>query len=72
MRFLMRNCVKYAQQYQNGIFKKTCQATMVPHQLCESPVNILYTLEVWGNPVISDAEIHSLWPFYLLNLKIVM
>ena len=25
----MRNCLKYAQQCQNGIFEKMCQATMV-------------------------------------------
>ena len=30
MRFLMRNNIKYAQQCQNGIFEKTCQATTVP------------------------------------------
>ena len=30
MRFLMRNCSKYAQQCQNGIFEKTCRATTVP------------------------------------------
>ena len=30
MRFLMRNCIKYANQCQNRIFEKTCQATTVP------------------------------------------
>ena len=31
MGFTMINCLKYAQQCQNGIFKKTCPATMVPY-----------------------------------------
>ena len=31
--FLMRNSLKYAQQCQNGIFKKTCQATKVPYSV---------------------------------------
>ena len=30
MRFLMRNCIKYAKQCQNRIFEKTCRATTVP------------------------------------------
>ena len=30
MRFLKRNCIKYAKQCQNGIFEKTCRATMLP------------------------------------------
>ena len=29
----MRNCLKYAQQCQNGIFKKMCRATMVPYSV---------------------------------------
>ena len=32
-RFLMRNCLKYEQQCQNGIFKKTCRATTVPYSV---------------------------------------
>ena len=30
MRFLMRNCIKFAHRSQNGIFEKTCRATTVP------------------------------------------
>ena len=33
MRFPMINCLKYAQQCQNGIYKKMCQATMVPYSV---------------------------------------
>ena len=31
MKLPMRNCLKYVQQCQNGIFKKTCQATTLPY-----------------------------------------
>ena len=47
MRFLMINCLKYAQQCQSGIFKKICQATTVP-----------YSVLSMGNPLIPDAEKH--------------
>ena len=30
MGFLMGNCIKDAEQCQNGIFEKTCRATTVP------------------------------------------
>ena len=33
MRFLLINCLKYAQQCQNRIFKKMCQATTVPYSV---------------------------------------
>ena len=33
MRFLMKNFLKYAQQCQNGIFKKMCRATTVPYSV---------------------------------------
>ena len=46
----MRNCLKYTQQCENGIFKKTCQATMVPYSVMWISLNIIYTLEVWGIP----------------------
>ena len=64
MRFLMRNCLKYVQQCQSGIFKKTCL-------LCGSPLDILY-IGSMGNPLIPDAEKHALRPFYSLNSKIGM
>ena len=66
MIFLMRNCLKYAQQCQNGIFKKTCQATTVPYSVCGSPLYIINNGSM-GNRLIPDAEKHALRPFYLLN-----
>ena len=45
MRFLMINCSKYAQQCQNGIFKKMFRYPIRYY------VNILST----GNPLIPDA-----------------
>ena len=50
MRFLMRNCLKYAQQCQNGIFKKSVMQQWYLIQLCGSPLDCMYTLEVWGIP----------------------
>ena len=47
MRFLIRNCLKYAQQCQNGLFKKICWATTVLIQLGGSPLS---TMEVWESP----------------------
>ena len=58
MIFLMRNCLKYAQQCQNRII-----------QLCGSPLNIINNVSM-GNPLIPDAEKHALQPFYSLNLNI--
>ena len=45
----MRNVLKYAQQCQNGIFKKNVSGNNGTFniQLCGSPLNIMYTLEVW-------------------------
>ena len=69
MRFLMRNCLKYAQQCQNGIFKKTCPATTVPYSVMWiSPLYFVH-IEIMCNPLIPDAEIHALRPFYSLNSK---
>ena len=58
MRFLIINCLKYAQQCQNGIFKKTCQAP-----------RYFVNIGSMGNPLKPDAEKHALRPFYSLNLK---
>ena len=72
MRFLMRNCLKYAQQCQNGIFKITCRATTVPYSDMWISPRYFVNIGSMGNPLIPDAEIHALQPFYLLNLKIDM
>ena len=33
MKFLKRNCLKYTQQCQNGIFKKTYRAATIPYSV---------------------------------------
>ena len=48
MRFLMRNCLKYAQQCQNGFLRKCVGQQRYHIQLCGSPLGIMYTMEVWG------------------------
>ena len=56
MRFLVKNCLKYAQQCQNGIFKKMCRATRVPYSvMCISP-QLGVNIGSMGNPLIPDAE----------------
>ena len=65
MRFPMRNCLKYAQQYQNEIFKKTCQATMVPpFSLWISPR--YYVHWKYESPLIPDAEKKTIFAALLL------
>ena len=55
---------------QNRIFKKTCQATTVPYSdMWISPQYFVQTGSM-GHPLIADAEIRALRPFYLLDLKI--
>ena len=49
----MINCLKYAQQCQNGIFKKMCQATTVPYSVMW--ISPRYYVNM-GNPLIPDAE----------------
>ena len=49
-RFLMRNCLKYAQKCQNGIFRKRVGQPRYPIQLCGSPLDIMYTMEIWEIP----------------------
>ena len=41
-------------------------------QICGSPLVIFVNIGSMGNPLIVDAEINTLRPFYLLNLKIGM
>ena len=65
----MINCLKYAQQCQNGIFKKTCQATMVPYSVRWISPRYYVNIGSMGNPLIPDTEKHALQPFYSLNLK---
>ena len=72
MRFLMKSCLKYAQQCQNGIFKKTCRATTVPYAVMWIFPRFCVHIGSMGNPLIPDAEKHALWPIYSLNLKIGM
>ena len=72
MRFPMSNCLKYAQQCQNGIFKKTCGATTVPYSVMWLFPQYFVHIGSIGNPRISDAEKHAWQPFYLLNLKMGM
>ena len=50
MRFPMINCSKYAQQCQNGLLRKRVGQQWYPIQLCGSPLDIMYTFEVWGIP----------------------
>ena len=72
MRFLIRNCLKYTQQCQNGFFKKTCQAATVAYSVMWISPRYYVHNGSMGNPLIPDAEKHSLLPFYSLNLKIGM
>ena len=55
----MRNCLKYAQQCQNGIFEKTCQATMVSNSVMWISPRYYVHNESMGNPLIPDAEKHA-------------
>ena len=71
MRFPMINWLK-SQQYQSGIFKKTCQATTVPYSVMWVSPRYYVNIGSMGNPLIPDAEKHALWPYYSLNLKIAM
>ena len=61
MRFLMKNCLKYAQQCQNGIFKKTCRETTVPYSAMRISSPYYVHIGSMGNPVwgIPDSEKHA-------------
>ena len=72
MRFPMINCLKYAQQCQNRIFKKMCQAATVPYSVMWISPRYYVNIGSMGNPLIPDAEKHALRPFHSLNLKIGM
>ena len=54
----MRNCLKYAQQCQNGIFKKIGRATTLPY----SALDIIHNGSM-GNPLIPDAKNTLSGPF---------
>ena len=58
MRFLMINCLKYAQPCQNGIFKKMCQATTVPYSVMWISPPYYANILSMGNPLIPEAEKH--------------
>ena len=58
MRFLMINCFKYAQQCQNGIFKKMCWATTVPYSVMWISPRYYVNILSMENPLIPDAEKH--------------
>ena len=58
MRFLMINCLKYAQQRQNGIFKKMCWATTVPYSVMWISSRYYENISSIGNPLIPDAKKH--------------
>ena len=62
MRSLMINCLKYAQQCQNGIFKKTCRATTVPYSDMWISHRYNVNIESTGNPLIPDAKKHLCGP----------
>ena len=54
----MRNCIKYAQQCQNGIFKKLCWATTVHYSVMWISPRYYVNILSMGNPLIPDAEKH--------------
>ena len=72
MRSPVINCLKYAQQCQNGIFKKTCRATTVPYSVMWISPRYYVNIGSMGNPLIPDAKKHALRLFYWLNLEIRM
>ena len=72
MRFPMINCLKYAQQCQNGIFKKTSRATTVPNSVMWNSPRYYVNIGSVGNPLIPDSEKQALRPFYSLTLEIDM
>ena len=70
MRFLMRNCIKYAQQCQNGIFYKNVSVnngTLTSYM--DLPLYIMYTLK-YRDSLTTDADKHALQPCYSLDLQI--
>ena len=55
MRFLMINCLKYAQQCQNEIFKNMSQATTVPYSVMWISPRYYVNILSMCNPLIPDA-----------------
>ena len=64
MRFLMINCLKYAQQCQNDIFEKRCRANTVPYSVIWISPQYYVNIGSMGNPLRPDAKKHTLRPFY--------
>ena len=67
MRFLMKNCFKYAQQCQNEIFKKTCRAK--PYSVLWISPRYYVLNGSMVKTLIPDTEKHALRPFYFAELK---
>ena len=66
---LIRNCLKYAQQCQNGTFKKTCSATTVPYSIMWISPRLYVHIGSMGNPLIPDAEKTSFTALLLAEFK---
>ena len=60
MRFPMITRLKYAQQCQNGIFKKTCRATLVPYSVMYISPRYYVNIRSMGNPLIPDPQKNTL------------
>ena len=69
MKFLMIKCLKYAQQCQNGIFKKTCWATMVPYSVMWVSPRYYVNIGIMGNPLTPDAEKTRFAALLLIEFK---
>ena len=67
MRLLMRNCLQYTQQCQNGIFEKRVGQQWYPNQLHGSSLNIMYTLKCGEFPNTNRHK-HALQPNISLKL----
>ena len=67
MRFPMINCLKYAQQCQNGIFKKTCRATTVPYSVMWISPRYYVNIGSMGNPIIPKTCFATLLPVEFKN-----
>ena len=70
MRFLRRNCSKYAQHAKIEFLRKHVGQQRYPNQLYGSPPFYYVHIEIWGFPIITDADKHALQPWNLLDLKL--
>ena len=61
MRFLMLNCLKYAQHCQNGIFKKMCRATTEPYSVMWVSPQYYVNILSMGNPLIPDRGVSRIF-----------